>query len=158
MMRYRLISIFLSKVGIDTGQLTWQDRQPVHDQTVSSWITLSRRPSSFLMPAAVFSHSPFRSWMNFLGESGFCVRCAGQRSWHRPHRVHASRSNICLQVKPSILFTPNSSAFSKSGIGAIAPLGLSSTPRNIMLREEVRICINLVEYAIYTMRPKLMTI
>ena len=52
MVRYRLISRFLSKVGIDTGQLTWQERQAVQDQSVSSCITFSISPSSFFTPLA----------------------------------------------------------------------------------------------------------
>src|SRR5271157_1752942 len=94
--RYLRISIVLSKVGMETGQLTWQERQAVHDQSVSSWMTASSSPSSFLPPPAARSHSPLRSWISFLGDKGFWLRCAGHLSWHLPQRVHASRSNICL--------------------------------------------------------------
>ncbi len=130
--RYRRRSTTLGTCSMNTGHCSMQDMQLVQDQSSSSVTALPMigvsAGASFAVPfpsimGRSFCRCAFRSWISFFGESGFSVKYAGQRSWHRPHRVQASRSKSCFQVNSGMVVTPYVSRVSKSVMGASTALG-----------------------------------
>ena len=64
-----------------------------------------------------------RPMMTSFGLRGLPVVQAGQTDWQRPHSVQVAKSNICFQVKSSILPTPktvSSVTFSMSMSGVLS--------------------------------------
>jgi hypothetical protein len=79
----------------------------------------------------------FKVLNNLLGIEWLTAEINRTASWHRPHRVQASKSKSCFQVKFSILGTPNVSAVSRS-MGVKAPLGFRE--RKKVFRGTSRTC------------------
>src|SRR5512141_1118653 len=98
--RFLLISRILLTCSISAGHISWQARQVVHDQSTSV-VTVSTRLAWGLVNAT----SPI-CCTTFMGERGFSVDQAGQRSWHRLQLVQASASKISFQERSATLSTP----------------------------------------------------